>query len=97
MENNKKREMTQEELDMIVGGYIPNTPRMREQQTASGILCPICGSKIPIAIHQLLFDRSLHCPVCGLSLFIDKNKSDKALKILGKVDEAQRLAEQHRG
>ena len=26
MENNKKREMTQEELDMIVGGYIPNTP-----------------------------------------------------------------------
>ena len=59
---------------------IPTKPRMQQQlQRMPGIQCPIC--------------RSLHCPVCGLSLFIDKKKSDKALKILAKVDEAQRRVE----
>lgn len=73
---------------------IPTKPRMQQQlQRMPGIQCPICSQLIPVSIHQLLFARSLHCPVCGLSLFIDKKKSDKALKILAKVDEAQRRVE----
>lgn len=73
---------------------IPTKPRMQQQlQHMPGIQCPICSQLIPVSIHQLLFARSLHCPVCGLSLFIDKKKSDKALKILAKVDEAQRRVE----
>ena len=73
---------------------IPTKPRMQQQlQRMPGIQCPICSQLIPVSIHQLLFARSLHCPVCGLSLFIDNKKSDKALKILAKVDEAQRRVE----
>lgn len=73
---------------------IPTKPRMQQQQhSVPGIQCPICSQLIPVSIRQLLFTRSLHCPVCGLSLFIDKKKSDKALKILAKVDEAQRRVE----
>jgi predicted nucleic acid-binding Zn ribbon protein len=73
---------------------IPTKPRMQHQlQRMPSIQCPICSQLIPVSIHQLLFARSLHCPVCGLSLFIDKKKSDKALKILAKVDEAQRRVE----
>ena len=73
---------------------IPTKPRMQQQlQRMPGIQYPICSQLIPVSIHQLLFARSLHCPVCGLSLFIDKKKSDKALKILAKVDEAQRRVE----
>ena len=85
--NNESREMTQDELDKIVGGYIPTIPRMQQHQTP-GIPCPVCGNLIPISIHQLLFDRALFCPICGLKLNIDKKKSEKALKILAKVDEA---------
>lgn len=73
---------------------IPTKPRMQQQlQRMPSIQCPICSQLIPVSIRQLLFTRSLHCPVCGLSLFIDKKKSDKALKILAKVDEAQRRVE----
>ncbi len=87
--NNEQREMTQEELDEIVGGYIPVRPRMKEQlQRVPGIRCPICANNIPTSIQQILFAGALVCPTCGLRLSIDKKKSDKALKILAKVDEA---------
>ncbi len=92
MENkysNESREITQEELDKIVGGYIPTRPRMQQQlQPVPGITCPQCGNLIPTSIQQILFSRVLLCPTCGLKLNIDKKKSDKALKILAKVDEA---------
>ena len=35
--SSEPREMTQEELDMIVGGNIPNRPRMQQQQRVPGI------------------------------------------------------------
>ena len=90
--NNEPREMTQEELDKIVGGYVPTHPTQLQQQRVPGIQCPICGNLIPVSVHQLLFARSLQCPICGLNLFIDKKKSDKALQFLDKMDkEAQRL------
>ena len=90
MENNKEpREITQEELDKIVGGYIPTRPRVQQQeQRTPGIRCPYCGSFIPTSIQQILFSHALFCPTCGLKLNIDKRKADKALKILEKVDEA---------
>ena len=95
MENNiEPREMTQEELDMIVGGNIPNRPPMQQQQRVTGIPCPHCGNPIPTSIQQILYDNCLFCPTCGLKLNIGKNKSDKALKILAKVDEAQRRVEE---
>lgn len=88
---NEQREMTQEELDKIVGGYIPDRPRTQDTpQHMPGIKCPNCGNFIPSSIEQILFSRVLFCPTCGLKLNIDKRKSDKALQILAKVDEAAR-------
>ena len=62
-------------------------------QHMSGMQCPNCGNFIPTSIQQILFSGSLFCPTCGLRINIDKRKSDKALKILEKVDEAQKRIE----
>lgn len=64
-----------------------------QQQRVPGIRCPHCGNFIPTSIQQILFSSCLFCPTCGLKLNIDKRKSDKALQILAKVDEAQRRVE----
>ena len=73
---------------------IPTKPRMQQQlQRMPGIRCPHCGNFIPTSIQQILFSNCLFCPSCGLKLNIYKRKSDKALKILAKVDEAQRRVE----
>lgn len=55
-----------------------------------GITCPRCGNFIPTSITELISSGSLRCPVCHLRLDIDKQKSDRALKALAKVDEAQK-------
>lgn len=69
----------------------PTRPRMQQQeQRMPGIQCPRCGNFIPTSIQQILFANNLLCPTCSLKLNIDKNKSDKALKILAKVEEVQR-------
>ena len=65
----------------------------QQQQRISGIRCPYCGNFIPASIQQILFSDSLFCPTCGLRLNIDKKKSDKALKILEKVDAIQKQVE----
>ena len=73
---------------------IPTKPRMQQQQQRiPGIPCPHCGNLIPTSIQQILFSSCLFCPTCGLKLNIDKRKSDKALKILAKVDAAQKQVE----
>ena len=73
---------------------IPTKPRMQQQQQRiPGIPCPHCGNFIPTSIQQILFSSCLFCPTCGFKLNIDKRKSDKALKILAKVDAAQKQVE----
>lgn len=62
-------------------------------QHMPGMQCPNCGNFIPTSIKQILFSNSLCCSICGLRINIDKRKSDKALKILEKVDKAQRKVE----
>ena len=74
---------------------IPTKSKMQQQQQrVPGIRCPHCGNFIPTSIQQILFSCSLFCPTCGLKLNIDKTKSDKALKILSKVDETQKKVEE---
>ena len=74
---------------------IPTKPKMQQQlQRVPGIRCPHCGNLIPTSIQQILFSSSLFCPTCGLKLNIDKRKSDKALEMLKKVDEAQKRVEE---
>lgn len=66
-----------------------NSGTQQQGQRIPGIQCPRCNNFIPTSIQQLLSASSLLCPTCGLKLSIDKNKSDRALKILAKVEEAQ--------
>lgn len=69
-------------------------PRIQQgEQRTPGIQCPHCGNMIPTSIKQILFSNSLFCPTCGLKINIDKCKSDKALKILAKVNKAQQKVE----
>lgn len=73
---------------------IPKNQRTQHSsQHMPGMPCPNCGNFIPTSIQQILFSSSLYCPTCGLRINIDKRKSDKALKILEKVDEAQKRIE----
>jgi len=63
-------------------------------QHMPGMPCPNCGNFIPTSIQQILFSKSLYCPICGLSINIDKRKSDKALKMLEKIDKVQKKSEE---
>ena len=73
-------------------------PKKQKTQNSSqhmpGIPCPNCGNFIPTSIQQILFSNILCCPICGLRINIDKRKSDKALKMLEKIDEAQKKSEE---
>ena len=71
---------------------IPTKQKM-QQQRVPNLPCPVCGQLIPVPNNQLLVPMSLHCPACGLDLSIDKKKSDKALEILAKLDEALKRVE----
>ena len=74
---------------------IPKNPRIQHSsQRMPGMQCPNCGNFIPTSIQQILFSGSLFCPTCGLRINIDKRKSDKALKMLEKIDEAKKKSEE---
>jgi DNA-directed RNA polymerase subunit RPC12/RpoP len=74
---------------------IPTKPKMQQQlQRVPGIRCPHCGNLIPTSIQLILFSSSLFCPTCGLKLNIDKRKSDKALEMIKKVEDAQKRVEE---
>ena len=74
---------------------IPTKPRTEHSsQHMPGMPCPNCGNFIPTSIQQILFSSSLYCPICGLSINIDKRKSDKALKMLEKIDKAQKKSKE---
>lgn len=62
------------------------------QQRVPGIRCPHCGNFIPISIQQILYSKSLFCPTCGLKLDIDKRKSDKAVEMLKKFNDVQKIS-----
>ena len=66
---------------------IQNKPEIQQcEQRTPEIPCPHCRNIIPTSIKQILFSNSLFCPICGFKLNIDKCKSDKALKLLKKVN-----------
>jgi predicted RNA-binding Zn-ribbon protein involved in translation (DUF1610 family) len=73
----------------------PKNPRIQHlSQYMPDMPCPNCGNLIPTSIQQILFSNSLCCPICGLKINIDKRKSDKALEMLKKIDDAQKKSEE---
>lgn len=70
-----------------------NSPAYKESQPmpgmrVSGMDCPVCKQFIPVSIQQLLFEGSISCPHCGLSLTINRTQSKQALDALQKVQDA---------
>lgn len=59
-------------------------------QQVPGMKCPQCGAFIPTTISELLSAHGLKCPACGLELLINRDESQRAMKILKEVDEAQK-------
>jgi len=92
MENKEEEtvlEISQEELDRIAAGYVPDRPPMKQMMQPIGeIKCANCGGNIPVSAYNILYSGCLFCPHCGLKMNIDKRKSKKTLQILAKVDEA---------
>ena len=61
----------------------------KKHNRISGMPCPNCGGYIPISIHQIISSIAIYCPNCGLKLDINKEASDKALKTLKKIKDAE--------
>ena len=92
MENKEEEtviEISQEELDRIAAGFVPEIPPTQQMMQPVGeIKCANCSGKIPVSAYNILYSSCLFCPHCGLKMNIDKRKSKTVLKILAKVDEA---------
>lgn len=54
-------------------------------QTAPGLPCPSCGARIVIDVRELLLRDSFACPACGLTLDLDRKRSEGALRAAEKV------------
>lgn len=63
------------------------------KQQVPGMPCPNCGEFMPTTITELLTSGHLRCSKCLLVLYIDRYKSATALKVLAKVDAAQKRVE----
>ena len=80
MENsNESRKMTWEELDSILGGYSSSQSGI-PQHDILRIPCPKCRNMFSVPIKYLVETRVLNCPICGLTLFLDKARLEKARK-----------------
>ena len=80
--NNGKRELTQEEMNMIAGG--------NNEQQKTGLRCPGCGNPIPVTLEQIMKNKYVFCPTCGMRVSFDKRQTDIALEVLAKMEEQQR-------
>lgn len=59
---NKEVRLSDEVLKQVTGG---------SQDRITTLSCPGCTHPIPVTVTQLLQDRRLCCPYCGLVLTID--------------------------
>lgn len=50
------------------------------------LTCPICGKYIPVLEQWDLSSTTFCCPNCGLKIYIDKKKSDKAVELIKKLN-----------
>lgn len=66
------------------------TREQKPSQHIGGLPCPKCRQMIPISMQQMLMHHTFFCPSCGLRLDIDKNKSDKAIEALRKIEAAEK-------
>jgi uncharacterized paraquat-inducible protein A len=67
---------------------------MTEQSTnQNGVPCPECNFTIPTTMPMLLSGEPIVCPMCGLALHIDREKSADSLKLICNLYEATQQVE----
>jgi transcription elongation factor Elf1 len=67
---------------------------MADQTSAvHGIPCPECSFTIPTTIEILLSRASITCPMCGLVLHVDADKSAESLTMLSKLHQSAQEVE----
>lgn len=61
-----------------------------------GVPCPECSFVIPTTMPMLLSGEPIVCPMCGLNLHVDREKSAESLKLVGQLNEATQQVEETR-
>ncbi|NET76244.1 hypothetical protein [Okeania sp. SIO1F9] len=68
----------------------------RQSTHQHGIPCPECSFFIPTTMPMLLSGEPIVCPMCGLALHVDAEKSADSLKLVNQLHEATQKVEQTR-
>ena len=58
-----------------------------------GVPCPECSFVIPTTMEMLLSGDPIVCPMCGLNLHVDREKSADSLKLVRNLYEATQQVE----
>lgn len=71
---------------------------MTEQSTQPrhGVPCPECEFVIPTTMEMLLSGEPIVCPMCGLALHVDQEKSAESLKLVQQLYDATQEVEETR-
>ena len=80
---NTRYELNDMAMENAVGG------QNVDDENSSGFICPECGDKIKITIYDIINGDAVVCEHCGLTLPIDRIKSNSAINALRKVQKAQ--------
>ncbi len=90
MENkNNVKELTEEELDAIVGGA--GRPKINASVQKPCYPCPRCGTPITLSIRAFLVEKHATCSVCGFVLTTDKQSAEKALDALKRIESSSTI------
>ena len=69
---------------------------MTGQSTQQGIPCPECSFVIPTTMPMLLSGEPIVCPMCGLNLHVDREKSADSLNLVRQLYEATQQVKETR-
>lgn len=70
---------------------------MTEQSNnQNGVPCPECSFTIPTTMPMLLSGEPIVCPMCGLALHVDREKSADSLNWIRNLHEATQQVEETR-
>ena len=61
-----------------------------------GVPCPECRFVIPTTLPMLLSGEPIVCPMCGLALHVDREKSADSLNLIRNLHEATQQVEDTR-
>ena len=85
-EKNLKAELKLEDLETVAGGA----------ERPFGMPCPQCNGFMPLSREQIITEKSVTCPHCGLRLNINHQENQAALEALKNFQQWQKELDQRR-